>query len=79
MHADLGVLRSSCDCKDCWINEHNLFAVDDGKLRCLISGLTASESDNINCDNVEDIALAIQVKMNDLRFTDVSLKRSEQV
>ena len=58
---------------------NNPFSQHDGRLRSLSSGLVANDDDNINCDDAEKIGVAIQSRWNNLRFTDISSKKVDQV
>jgi len=62
-----------------WLDDHNPFNIGDGCLRFLSSGLIASAAHNINCDDAESVGTAIQQRLDEVRFTDVVTKKSEQV
>jgi len=83
-HTDCGVSRASRDCKDYskiveWLQQHNPFVVTDGKLRGLDSGVTAADTDTVNCDIAESIGCDIQTSFDDQRFTDTTIKKKNTV
>lgn len=83
-HHELGATRIRRDCSDVlkvvhWFEEHNPFAEDDGKLRSLASGVAASDSDNINCDEAEMVGRKAMLKFDDLAFSEAVLRKSDRV
>lgn len=44
----------------------------------LSSGITAPEHDNINCDQAEEVGSNVMKKFDNITFTDVAVKRSNQ-
>ena len=83
-HAELGKSRCRRDNDDVlklvdFLTKFNPFDTTDPRLHCLTSGIAASESDGINCDVAEQIGSEIVNKLNGLRFSEVTLKRKDQV
>jgi hypothetical protein len=83
-HAEVGKSRTYRDVCDqqklfTWLESHDPFRGYVTGLVCLSSGLTAVDSDGINCDQAEDVGAAIQMQMDGLPFSDVSLKKSSTV
>ena len=84
LHADLGKSRMDRDCKDLslmldWLQAHNPFNITDGRLRGVASGLVASDHDKVDCDNIEEIGHSIMIKMDDVAFADVVLRKADQI
>ena len=57
-HVEMGVSRIQRDNTDlqkliAWLSLHDPFCQNDSNLRSLSTGLTSTESDNVNCDNSE--------------------------
>jgi hypothetical protein len=82
-HVDVGKSRANRDCRDMqkvldWLDCNDPFVVGDGKLHSLSSGLMAGD-DSITCDDAETVGSAIHQKMDDICFTDVVMKKSNQV
>lgn len=80
-HVELTSSRMKRDTKDCqtvkdWFDNHEPFDKNEPQLKSLSTGLTAPEQ--IDCDKVEEIGRAIQKKLDDLNFEDVSIKRKEK-
>ena len=83
-HSEMGKSRVIRDNKDLlkvlqFFEQHNPFDVSDNRLRGLVSGIAAADSDNINCDEVEQVGAVIMTRINGVPFKDVKLKRSDQV
>ena len=83
-HQDIGHSRATRDCKDMqtvldWLEANNPLATDDNRLRSLSSGLVATDENNITCDNADEVGETIQKKWNEVDFTDVVCKKSDQV
>jgi len=55
------------------------FEVHDSRLCSLSSGATADEADNINCDTAEDVGHKIMKSMDDSKFTELTMKKSNQI
>src|SRR6218665_19439 len=53
--------------------------VADSRLHSLASGKAASDEDNINCDQAEEVGLEIMKKMDDVAFSEVVSKKADQV
>ena len=49
------------------------------RLRSLSSGVVATDKDCITCDTADDIGHHIMLKMNDTVFSDIVLKKADQV
>jgi hypothetical protein len=83
-HPELGKSRTKRDNEDLskileFLELHNPFSTSDGRLRSLTSGTATAESDNINCDNAENVGSAIMLKMDGISFNNIKLKRSDHV
>ena len=83
-HIDLTNSRILRDNKDLmtlidWFDAHEPFNANVPALRSLSSGLTATEDDNVNCDNVEEVGRKIQKKLDNVCMEDATIKRSDQV
>jgi hypothetical protein len=82
-HPELGKTRAKRDFNDLnkileFLEMNNPFETSNSRLRSLVSGIAASDSDNINCDTAEDIGCQIVQKMDGVNFKDVVLKRAWQ-
>ena len=80
-HVDLTNSRVLRDNKDLitlidWFNTHDPFDPQVPTLRSISTGLTATEDDKINCDNVEDIGRSIQLKLDNV-CVEVQLLRGQ--
>ena len=83
-HVELGKSRSSRDFQDLgkilhWFLAHNPFDLSDMRLHSLSSGVVATDKDCITYDTADDIGHHIVLKMHDTVFTDVALKKADQV
>jgi len=83
-HMELGTSRSKRDQEDLakiqsWFCQYEPFHHNQPKLCSLSSGLTASEDDGVNCDQTERVGAKIHKQLNNVRVTDASIKRSDQV
>jgi len=84
-HQELGKSRALRDNRDLlklldFLEPHNPFQLShDCRLHSLTSGIVASASDNINCDEVEEVGADIMHHIDGLCFTDVRLKRKDQI
>ena len=68
-HVEIGVTRRKRDNDDlrkiyAWFNKHNPFT-SNNSLRSLSSGLTATENDNMNCDDAESVGKNIHGGLDD--------------
>jgi len=84
VHADVGRTRTKRDLSDLqkileWFEVNNPFDVADGRLRSLVSGIAADEYEQINCDKAEAIGSHILESMDNVPYTDVTMKRADQV
>ena len=83
-HVELGssrILRDNLDLDKIikWFHQHNPFDINERNLKCLSTGLTAADDQTINCDNAEQVGLAIQQSLDGLCVEDASIKRTDQV
>lgn len=83
-HKDLESSRMGRDKTDflklkAWFSNNNPFIHDQPYLKSLSTGLHTTEGDGVNCDRVEDVGQKIQEKFDSKSFTDVSIRRSDQV
>lgn len=83
-HVDLTASRRQRDMADmekldAWFQTHDPFDPDIPTLRSLSTGLTAGESDNINCDDAEVVGQMIQKKLDGVCFEVATIRRSDQV
>ena len=83
-HVELGNARRQRDSTDVtkvinWLTAHNPFDVNLQSLRSLSPGLTASDSDGINCEEMEEAGRLLQQKLENVNVLDVSVKRSDKV
>ena len=62
-----------------WFNTNDLFDTNLSTLRSLSTGLTASSNDKIDCDDVENVGLRIQAKLDGVCFEGATIKRTDQV
>ena len=62
-----------------WINLHNPFDPQVAILRSISTGLTITEDDKINFDNIEDTMRSIQLKLDNVCIESPSIKKSDQV
>jgi len=65
-HPELGKFRAQRDYRDLlklldFLESHNAFQSLDSRLQCLTSGIAAAESDNINCDDAENVGASIML------------------
>ena len=72
-HVELGSTRCNRDVGDLntilkWLAQHNLFDIQRPELRSLSSGLTASDGDGVNCDEVEEVGFLLQGKLDDVKY-----------
>jgi hypothetical protein len=83
-HVEMSKGRIQRDGKDVstlagWFRERDPYMCNTAGLRSLSTGKTAIEGDGINCDEVEEVGLGIQRKMDNVLFTDVKLRKKDQV
>ena len=81
---ELGSTRCTRDVGDLntilkWLAQHNPFDIQRPELRSLSSGLTASDGDGVNCDEVEEVVFLLQGKLDDVKYHEASMKRTEKV
>ena len=55
------------------------FDIQRPELRSLSSGLTASDGDGVNCDKVKEVGFLLQGKLDDVKYYEASMKRTEKV
>ena len=62
-----------------WFAANNPFDPSCPELRSLSSGTVATETDNINCDDVEKVGKRIQETLGDTNVSSATIKRKDQV
>ena len=62
-----------------WLAKHSPFDMQRPELTSLSSGLTASDGDGVNCDEVEEVGLLLQGKLDEVKYHEASFKRTEKV
>jgi len=62
-----------------WFEANNPFNVCDQRLRSLSSGVSATNADIVNCDCAEEVGEGIMMKMDGQAYTEVVLKKCDQV
>ena len=62
-----------------WLSNNNPFIQDQPYLKSISTGLHTTEGDGMNRDRVEEVGPKIQKKFDSKSFTDVSIRRSDQV
>ena len=81
-HVELGNSRinhdNGSDKTTRWFNIYDPFVGEEPSLKCLYSRLTASDVDNINCDQTEMIGKEINMKL-DVVVTDATIKRKDEI
>jgi len=60
-----------------WFNEHNPFIIGEGTLHNLVSGITASENDDINCDDAESVGQMIMQLFDNSPYSEVVLRKAD--
>ena len=83
-HIELGISWCKRDFEDLskiqvWFSQHEPFNMNERRLRSLSSGLTATDSDDVNCHRTEDVGAKIQQQLDNVCVTEATIKRSEQV
>ena len=83
-HVDLGCSRMKGDNEDLeklkfWLKTNNPFIEEEPSLKSISTGLTASEADQINCDDAEKVRKAIQKQLDEISFLKAKIKRKDQV
>ena len=81
-HEKLGVTRQKRDAEDpdkisSWFKIHNPFDSNKTQLQSLSTGLIAD--DKINCDETGNLGCSIQMKLDNLKFSEASVKRKDRV
>ena len=61
-----------------WFNRHNTFD-SNNSLRSLPSDLTATENDNINCDDVESVGENVHAGLDNVCVENAKIQRKDQV
>jgi len=56
-----------------------MFDTVDMCLRSLITSVSASETNLVNCDNAQDVGVAVMQHVNGLPYCDVSIKKADKV
>lgn len=83
-HIELGISRCKRDFEDLckikvWFSQHEPFSMNEGRLRSLSSGLTATDDDGINCHRTEEVGAEIQQQLDNVAVTEATIKRSKQI
>ena len=83
-HVEMGSSRVKRDHKDLvkliqWFDEHNPLDMNQPSLRSLVTGITATADDNINCDDAEEVGNALQVKLDNVCVEDATMKTKDKV
>lgn len=83
-HPDCSTSRIKRDNDDmhkvvAWLDLHDPFCVADGKLCSLSSGLTASESDCITCDDAESVGAQMHSKVDNTSFAETTFRKCDTV
>ncbi len=83
-HIELGASRSKRDFYDLtkirdWFHQHEPFNLNKKRLRSLSSGLATFNGDGVNSDKTEQIGAKIHEQLNQINFTEATIKRSHQV
>ena len=82
-HTELGknrILRDNKDLEEVikWFDSHEPFDPSEHNLKSISSGITAV-TDEINCDNADEIGEMIQEKLDGVCFEDAVIKRKSKV
>ncbi|KAK6183990.1 hypothetical protein SNE40_006544 [Patella caerulea] len=82
-HVETGETRRKTDVTDAeklceWFTERDPFT-DNPELRSLSTGITASDSDSVNCDDCEAIGQGIQNKLDNLPYDQAKLSRKDTI
>lgn len=83
-HADLGESQKHRDWTDLhkvceFIDVNNPFEGCNERLSSIASGLTASNTDYINCDEADRVGADIMTVMDNMAFQDVSIKKASTI
>lgn len=83
-HKEAGLSRRRRDFSDmskfiCWLENANPFDADNSCLRSLSTGIVASDSDKINCDDADEVGFRILKSVDEVKFTDVTFKKVDQI
>ena len=62
-----------------WFDNHSPCDPTMEALQSFSTGLAASDGDNINCNNAENVELQMQRKLDGVRFEEISMKRNNQI
>ena len=62
-----------------WLDHNDPFSLADGRLRCISTGLTASDDDCINCDSAEEVGALMQDKVTGVSVADAPFRKADQV
>ena len=54
--------------------DHNPFHMDIPSLRSISTGITATEEDSVNCDDVEDIGKNIQLSLDGVSYVSAHIR-----
>ena len=83
-HTELGQSRIKRDNDDLmkssnWFKSHNPFTLEDSSLRSLSTGSTASEENDINCDDADGVGRSIQETLDNACIEDAKIHRKDQM
>ena len=83
-HVEMGgshIKRDNTDLQKliAWLSLCDPFCQSESNLRSLSTGLTSTETDNVNCDKSEEIGATIQKKLDGIGFWSVKMKRSDKI
>lgn len=79
-HIELGISRCKRDFEDLskiqvWFSQHEPFNMNERRLRSLSSGLTATDSDDVNCHRTEDVGAKIQQQLDNVCVTKAAVSK----
>ena len=83
-HCESGGSRSKRDTKDVKVlkeqlKQFNPFHLQDSKLQDIFTGISADNSDVVNCDQAEQVGFEIQRSLDNIVVNQAASKRSKQV
>ena len=83
-HCEFGESRRKRDTKDVKVlkeqlNQFNPFDLQDSRLQNIFTGISADNSDGVNCDQAEQVGFEIQRNLDYIVVNQATIKRSKQV
>ncbi|KAK6175983.1 hypothetical protein SNE40_014355 [Patella caerulea] len=83
-HTEFGESRRARDTCDltkliAWFDKKDPFDLELTELMSLSTGLTATQQDNINCDEAESVGYQIQIRLDNCTYESASMKRTSKV